>query len=129
MTAPADSSVLTKVFSIGHTLFVFFPSFFFQFTSDNWNYWSLFRNCIKMKIFFYFLQTFIQKLTLVLLRQIYLGNNLLTHIRKNADFSRQLPSAEAKFEGALLILVFIIWCVVRKIGKLFTNTLHKVLMI
>ena len=37
------------------------------------------------------------------LRQFHLGNNLLTHIRENADFSfqkfQQLPSAKANFKG------------------------------
>ena len=53
--------------------------------------------------YFYFLKYFIQKLTWMLLRQFHLGNNLLTHIRENADFSfqkfQQLPSAKANFKG------------------------------
>ena len=52
MTAPADSSVPTKILSIDHTFFVF-PSFF-SFVIDNCNYGSLFRKVIKMKIFLLF---------------------------------------------------------------------------
>ena len=48
MTALADSSVLTKVLSTEYTFFLYF--FFF---SDNCNYWSLFRMCVKMKVFFF----------------------------------------------------------------------------
>ena len=49
MTAPADSSVPTKVLFIDHTSF-FFPSFY-PLITDNCNYESLFIGGIK-KIFF-----------------------------------------------------------------------------
>ena len=52
MTAPADSSVPTKVLSTDH-LFSFFLHFF-PFIIDNCNYGSLFRKGIKMKTFFNF---------------------------------------------------------------------------
>ena len=45
MTAPADSSVLTKVL----TIYLFFP-----FIIDNCNYGSLFRKGKKMNILFTF---------------------------------------------------------------------------
>ena len=39
----------------------------------------------------------------MLLRQFYLSNNLLTHMRENTDFPRQkpwqLPGPEANLEG------------------------------
>ena len=42
----------------------------------------------------------------MLLRQFPIGNNLPTHIRENTDFPRkkprQLPSAEANFDGGLI---------------------------
>ena len=53
MTVPADSTVPIKVLSIDHTLFVF-SFIFFSFILDNCNYGSLFRKCIKMKIFYFF---------------------------------------------------------------------------
>ena len=98
MTAPADSSVSTKVLSIDHfsCLLHLFP-----FITDNCNYRRVFRKGTK-KIF-YFLQKFIEKLTCMLLRKFCLGNNLPTHIRENTDFPRlsrrQLPRAKANFEG------------------------------
>ena len=52
MTAPADSSVTTKVLFIDHT-FSFFPSFY-PFIIDDCNCGSLFREGIKIKIFFTF---------------------------------------------------------------------------
>ena len=93
MTAPADSSVSTKVLSIDHfsCLLHLFP-----FITDNCNYRRVFRKGTK-KIF-YFLQKFIEKLTCMLLRKL-----LPTHIRENTDFPRlsrrQLPRAKANFEG------------------------------
>ena len=53
MTAPADSLIPTKVLSIDHTLSVF-SFIIFRFIIDNCNYGSLFRKCIKMKIFLLF---------------------------------------------------------------------------
>ena len=50
MTAPADSSVPTKVLFIDHT-FSILPSFY-HFITDNCNYESLFGEGIKMKIVF-----------------------------------------------------------------------------
>ena len=61
MTAPADSSVPTKVLFTDH-FFSFFPSFFSPFIINICNYESLFKKGIKLKIF-YFLQQFIQILT------------------------------------------------------------------
>ena len=56
----------------------------------------------KNEDFFTFYK-FIQNLTLMLLGQLHLGNNLPTHIRENTDFLQQKPrqwlSAEANFEG------------------------------
>ena len=52
MTAPADCLVSTKVLVSDYT-FSFFPSFY-PFITDNCNYRSLFREGIKMKIFFHF---------------------------------------------------------------------------
>ena len=52
MTIPADSSVPTKVLFIDHT-FSFFSSFY-PFIIDNCNYGSLFREGLKIKIFFHF---------------------------------------------------------------------------
>ena len=55
MTAPADSSLTTKVLSIDHTLFfLFFLFLFFSFIIDNCNYGSLLRKCLKMKTFLFF---------------------------------------------------------------------------
>ena len=71
------------------TYFSFFSSYF-AFIID-YNYGSLLRKCLRMKIFFYFLQQFNQKLTWMLWRQFHLGNNLPTHARKNKDFSQQKP--------------------------------------
>ena len=54
----------------------------------------------------------------MLLRQFRLGNNLLAHIKENTDFHikentdflrqkpRQLPSAEANFEGRCVVFFF-----------------------
>ena len=93
MTAPADSSVSTKVLSIDHFSCLLH---LFLFITDNCNYGRVFRKGTK-KIF-YFLQKFIEKLTCMLLRKL-----LPTHIRENTDFPRlsrrQLPRAKANFEG------------------------------
>ena len=57
-----------------------------------------------MKIF-YFLQQFIQKINMTVVKTTCLSNNLLMHIRENTDFPRQkpqqLPRAEANFEGCM----------------------------
>ena len=53
MTASADSYVPTKVLSYDHTLFLYFPSYV-AFIIDNYNYWSLLRKCLGMKIFLLF---------------------------------------------------------------------------
>ena len=43
-----------------------------------------------MKIF-YFLQQFIQKINMTVVKTTCLSNNLLMHIRENTDFPRQKP--------------------------------------
>ena len=53
MTAPANSSILTKVFYPSITLFSFFTSFF-PFIVDSCNYGSFFRKGIKMKFFTFY---------------------------------------------------------------------------
>ena len=50
MTAPADSSLTTKVLSIDDTFFFLL----FSFIIDNCNYGSLLRKCLKMKTFLFF---------------------------------------------------------------------------
>ena len=51
---PANSSYSTKVSSIDHTFFRVFFSHFFPFIIDNYNWGSLFRKGIKMKIYLLF---------------------------------------------------------------------------
>ena len=75
VTAPADSSVPTKVLSIDHTLFIFFP-LFFCFIVDNFNYGSLLRKCKNED----FLTFYINVVKVVLAQQ------LPTHIKENTDF-------------------------------------------
>ena len=97
MTAPVDCLVSIKVLFSDYTS-SFFPSFY-PFLTDNFNYRSLFRECIKMKIFFHFLLEFIQKLTSMMFRQFRLGNNLQTHIRENTDFLLGKASEIAECQG------------------------------
>ena len=82
MIAPADCSVPTKVLSIDHTFFCFFFLHIFNFIIDSCNSGSLFRKGIEMKVFYFF--------TMVCIKTICLGNNLLMHIRKY-----RIPSAKA----------------------------------
>ena len=83
MTAPADSSVSSKVLSIDHTLFVF--SFIFPFIIDNCNYGSLLKKCLKMEIFLLFAKVY-SKININVVQIICLGSNLSMHIRENTDF-------------------------------------------
>ena len=72
---------------------------------------------------FYFLQYFIQKLTWMLWKHFRLGNYLPTHIKENTYFfrqkSQQLLSAEANFEGCLLVkdymtMIHLLYCMKRE---------------
>ena len=100
MTAPADSSIPSKVLSIDDTIFVFF-FIFFRFTIDNYNCGSFFSKGIKMKIFLLFTIIY-PKINMNVVKAICLGNSLPTHIRENIDFPwqkpRQWPSVETNFE-------------------------------
>ena len=89
---------------------------------DNYSYWNSFSKFIKMKIFFNFLQKFVQKLTWMLWKQFCLGNSLPAYIREKADFSQEKPqqllSVEANFEGCLMVddymtLILLLYCLKR----------------
>ena len=81
MTPPANSSIPTKGLCTDRTFFPLFFSFFI----DNCNDESLFREVIKMKIF-YFFTTIYPKININVLKTICLSNKLLMHIRENTDF-------------------------------------------
>ena len=68
MTAPADCSVLTKVLFSDHT-FSFF-CLFYPFITDNCNYGSLFKEGIKMKIFFSLLAIVYPKFSISVVKTI-----------------------------------------------------------
>ena len=105
MTAPSDSSIPTKAFSIDHPLLVFF---FFFFIIVNCNYGSFTSTYLKMKMFLLF--TIVYSKINMLLRPFRLSNNLPTQIKENIDFLRQkpwqLPSAKANFEGCIVRSMF-----------------------
>ena len=77
------------------TLSSFFLSFF-PFISNNCIYYNWFSLLLFPIIY--------QKINVNVVKTICLGHNLPTHIRKNTDFNRQLPSVEANFEGCINIL-------------------------
>ena len=92
MTALADSSVPTKVLFIDRT-FSFSLHFFLLLLII-----EITGVCFREDFFLLFTIIY-PKTNMMLLRKLRLVNNLPTHIRENTGFLRQLPSAEANFEG------------------------------
>ena len=79
---------------------------------DNWNYWNSLSKCIKMKIFLLFIILY-SNINMNVVKAI-----LPKHIRENTDFSQQLLSAEANFEGCLMVkdymtLILLLYCIKR----------------
>ena len=79
---------------------------------DNCNYWNSLSKCIKMKFVLLFIILY-SNINMNVVKAI-----LPKHIRENKDFSQQLLSAEANFEGFLMVkdymtLILLLYCIKR----------------